>query len=299
MNEPSPSPATDALQQVGARPESITALPSDLSRVEARATRIVQRSQRRVRAAIAATLVTVVGIGVGASTRSRSNETILATPTEVAAGPSQRDTYAVTGSPAWTRTKTGDLFTGQAGSSGLVKLQTSASTLTGQATVTSAAMTVPWPLPTNSLVEVIVTSARTPTNRRRDALFGVEAFASQATVGCRLLPDVSVTCASYDSSDGKQIGGGRLAQWSWFESAASTVSAAPGGKSLDGCTTKVTTCQIVMVMSVSSSSIAMKVNGMDLINITNIPNGQQPVGPKATAFVGVTAGSTPITVEVQ
>jgi uncharacterized membrane protein len=154
--------------------------------------------------------------------------------------------------------------------------------------------------------ELIVTTANRPTNPRRDRLFGMEEFANHSTFGCRFAADATVTCALYDASDGKQIGGGRIAQWSWFEAANATVVGGRPDKlhQWPTCSAqeRFAACTARVEIELSSDSFRVLLNGAPYFGVTAIPmKSRIParlLGDSAYTFVGATASTGPTRVRI-
>jgi hypothetical protein len=154
--------------------------------------------------------------------------------------------------------------------------------------------------------ELIVTTADRPTNPRRDRLYGMDEFANHSTFGCRFAADATVTCALYDASDGKRIGGGRIAQWSWFEPANATIVGGRPDKLHQWpiCSAQATfaACTARVEIELSSDSFRVLVNGAPYFEVTAIPmKSRIParlLGNSAYTFAGATASSGPTRVRI-
>jgi hypothetical protein len=280
---------TKKLREVGEQPEAAVGASTSLATIERRAAAATRRSQQRVRIALSLALV-ALGVGGFAAVRSSPPISVVASPSQL-----KRAAFVTSGDPRWTTSTEGNVFDAKPGSSGVLRLERDSSERGTSALTTTVSLDVPWPLPKDAAHEIILTTAKTPSGQRRDSLFGVEAFGGHASLGCRLLSDASVTCASFDASDGLQVGGGRLAQWSWFEKSASTVTAKPGSNSIVGCSSTKPRCRIEFRLYVEPTSLELRLNQSPAILVTNIPVALQPVAlAQANVFVGIVARDAPL-----
>jgi hypothetical protein len=291
-DRPHDSDPVSVLRELSERPETVGRTTA-VGEIEQRAARIKRRTQQRVRIALVAAIA-LFGIGLSRTVVRSVGETttVVAAPSPIADSP----TFITIGSGTWSPNDGMQSFSGKAGDGGLVRRT---SPMTQPLRSVSASFAVQWPLTKDSVHELIVTNAPTPTSRRRDALFAVESFANHRTFGCRLLSDATVVCALYDASDGQAVGGGRVAQWSWFERAGSTVvGAAPNG-SIAGCSPKQPICELIIRVTFSKDAFDVTLNKSSVLKVTAIPRSvKMPTGTVYT-FAGVTARTGPVETSIK
>jgi hypothetical protein len=315
MNEPVTTSEAERLRRLGQ--ESADQLrPSTIVEVERRAAKIKQRRALTVRASLAVLVITVVGVSVSLATTKTDTTDIGRGPTTVVSiNTSALTVRAVKGAtPAVDRTTGATDISLDATSSAVVgpvspQLPNSIATPPSAGViVVSARLRLPAKSTSVSTVqEIIVTDADAPTQPRRDRLFAVEEFSGHDTFGCRFADDGTVTCALYGRSGATAIGGGRIDQWSWFETGGSRINGGrpdsahpwpqcPRAEALSGClaTVKIT---------IGAASFSVQINDRVYFSVEDIPTSQR-VPPRlrsttARAYFGITTADAPAQTQIR